>query len=125
MNNINRERVNRAFRNGTENFSEKDLHKVMANSAKAEAKAGKLGEQFENFKLLWSLLKDYYNKQYPNAPWKLVASIGFAVAYLVSPIDVIPDVLPIVGFVDDASVFALVIKAFESDINAYKIWKNK
>ena len=39
MNNINRERVNRAFRNGTENFSEKDLHKVMAKSAKAEAKA--------------------------------------------------------------------------------------
>ena len=125
MNDRNRERVNQAFSKGTENFSEKDLHKVMADSKKAEAKAGKLGEQFENFKLLWSLLKDYYNKQYPNAPWKLVASIGFAVAYLVSPIDVIPDVLPVVGFVDDASVFALVIKAFESDINAYKAWKNK
>lgn len=96
----------------------------MEESDKAEAKAGKLGAQFENFKLLWALLKDYYTKQYPHVPWKFVASIGFAVAYLVAPIDVIPDVIPVLGYVDDASVFGLVIKAFESEINTYRAWKN-
>ena len=97
----------------------------MADAEIAENKGGKLGEQFENFKLLWALLKDYYNKVYPNAPWKLVAAIGFAVAYLVSPLDVIPDFIPVAGFIDDASVFALVVKGFESDITDYKNWLKK
>ena len=120
-----KERVNQAFSHGANNFSQQDLEKVMKDSETAEAKGGKLGEQFENFKLLWALLKDYYNGKYPNAPWKLVAAIGFAVAYLISPIDVIPDFIPIAGFVDDASVFALVVAAFDSDIKAYKEWMNK
>ena len=125
MNDSEKEQVGQAFQYGAENFSEKDLDKVMADSETAEKKGGKLGKQFENFKLLWSLLKDYYNKDYPNAPWKLIAAIGFAVAYLISPIDVIPDVLPVVGFVDDASVFALVMAGFDSDIKAYKAWLSK
>ncbi|MBR1965877.1 MAG: DUF1232 domain-containing protein [Lentisphaeria bacterium] len=120
-----KERVNQAFEHGSNDFSEKDLDKVMADAEIAESKGGKLGEQFENFKLLWALLKDYYNKVYPNAPWKLVAAIGFAVAYLVSPIDVIPDIIPFAGFIDDASVFALVVKGFESDITDYKNWLKK
>ena len=126
MKEYEKERVNQSFEYGSANFTEKDLDKVMADAETAESKGSRLGEQFENFKLLWALLKDYYNKVYPNAPWKLVAAIGFAVAYLVSPIDIIPDVIPFVGFVDDASVFALVVKGFESDIAAYKEWlKNK
>ena len=120
-----KERVNQAFEHGTDNFTQKDLDKVMADAEIAESKGGKLGDQFENFKLLWRLLKDYYNKKYPNAPWKFIAAIGFAVAYLVSPIDVIPDFIPFLGFVDDAAVFALVVKGFESDITDYKNWLNE
>ena len=125
MKEAEKERVNQAFEYGAASFSETDLDKVMLDAEAAESKGGKLGEQFENFKLLWALLKDYYNKVYPNAPWKLVAAIGFAVAYLVSPIDVILDFIPFAGFIDDASVFALVVKGFESDITDYKNWLQK
>ena len=114
--------VQAAYSAGAESFTAQDLDKVMADSKIAETKGGNLGKQFENFKLLWSLLKDYYNGVYPNAPWKLVAAIGFAVAYLISPIDVIPDLIPFVGFIDDASVFALVVTGFQSDIDDYKTW---
>ena len=122
MNDREKGHVQAAYEAGAKSFTAQDLDKVMADSATAEAKAGMLGKQFENFKLLWSLLKDYYNKKYPNAPWKLIAAIGFAVAYLISPIDVIPDVIPFLGFVDDATVFALVIAGFQSDIDDYKAW---
>ena len=117
--------VEESYKYGAQNFTRADLDKVMAASATAEKKGGSLGDQFENFKLLWSLLKDYYNDKYPSAPWKMIAAIGFAVAYLVSPIDVIPDFIPVLGFVDDASVFALVVAAFQSDIDAYKAWLSK
>ncbi len=117
------EQVKQQYQQGVENFTEKDLDKVMADTEIAEKKGSKLGEQVENFRLLWNLLKDYYNKVYPRAPWKLIAAIGFAVTYLVSPADVIPDFLPIIGFIDDAAVFALVVKGFESDISDYKEWQ--
>ena len=117
------ERISETFQQGTSNFTEADLAKVMKDEEKKKKKASKLGEQFKNFILLWDLLKDYYKGNYKTAPWKLIASIGFAVVYLVSPLDVIPDILPVVGFVDDTAVFAMVVAAFQADINAYKEWK--
>ena len=117
------ERVNQSFVHGVESFTEEDLEKVKADAETAEKKAEFLGKQFENFKLMWSLLQDYWAREYTDVPWKLIAAIGFAVAYLVSPIDVIPDFIPFVGFVDDAAVFALVISAFQAELDEYKEWK--
>ena len=126
MNNLNesdQERVSQTFEKGVETFTEEDLEKVKADAETAEKKAKSLGGQFESFQLTWSLLQDYWAGRYTSIPWKLIAAIGFAVAYLISPIDVIPDFIPIIGFVDDAAVFALVISAFQSEIDDYKEWK--
>ena len=99
MNDRERAHVQAAYEAGVESITPQDLEKVMKDSATVEAKGGRLGKQFENFKLLWSLLKDYWNKNYPHAPWKLIAAIVFAVVYLVSPLDVIPDAIPLLGFI--------------------------
>ncbi len=123
MNRNDQERVNESFARGVEGFTEEDLEKVRKDGAVAEEKSSNLGKQFESFKLTWSLLQDYWAGDYKNVPWKLLASIGFAVAYLVSPLDIIPDFLPVLGFVDDAAVFALVVSSFQSELDAYQEWK--
>ncbi len=125
LNESDQERVSQTFEKGVETFTEEDLEKVKADAETAETKAKFLGGQFESFQLTWSLLQDYWAGKYTSIPWKLIASTGFAVAYLVSPLDIIPDFLPIIGFVDDASVFALVVSSFQSELNAYKKWKKK
>lgn len=125
LNATDQERVNASVENGAKNFTQEDLKKVMDDSEKAQKKSFNLGDQFETFKVLWALLQDYWNGDYKDVPWKLIAAIGFAVAYLVSPIDVIPDFIPIAGFVDDAAVFALTLAAFQSEVDAYKEWKAK
>ena len=125
LNESDQERVSQTFEKGVETFTEEDLEKVKADAETAEKKAKFLGGQFESFQLTWSLLQDYWAGKYTSIPWKLIASTGFAVAYLVSPLDIIPDFLPIVGFVDDATVFALVVSSFQSELNAYKEWKKK
>ena len=79
MNSQDQERVNESFSKGVEVFTEDDLEKVRKDSATAEEKSAKLGEQFESFKLTWGLLQDYWAGNYKNVPWKLLASIGFAV----------------------------------------------
>lgn len=37
----------------------------------------------------------------PRTPWYAKALAGFVVAYALSPIDLIPDFIPVIGFLDD------------------------
>ena len=125
MNNLNdtdRERVGETFERGVNDFTEDDLNRVRENAETAEKKSSHLGQQIESFRLTWSLLQDYWAGAYTAVPWKLTAAIGFAMAYLVSPLDVIPDFI-LFGFVDDAAVFGLVVSAFQSELEDYKEWK--
>ena len=82
-----------------------------------------LGKQLDNFLLLWDLQKDYHNGIYKIASWKLIAAKGFAVVYRLSPIDVIMDEISVPSLVDDATVIALVVRVFQSEIDTYKEWK--
>jgi len=123
LNDTDRERINTTFEYGTRNFTEEDLEKVKENGESAEKKSENLGDQSGSFATLWSLLQDYWAGEYKAVPWKFLAAIGFAATYLVSPLDIVPDFIPFVGFVDDATVFALVVSSFQSEIDSYKKWK--
>lgn len=55
-------------------------------------------------RVLWHAL------QHPQAPrWLKLGAIG-TVAYLLSPIDLIPDVLPVIGIVDDVVVVSMALR---------------
>ena len=122
LNESDRERVDQTFQQGIDSFTKDDLNKVMEDAETAKRKSTHLGKYIESFHLMWSLLQDYWAGKYTAIPWKLTAAIGFAMAYLVSPPDVIPDFI-LFGFVDDAAVFGLVVSAFQSELEDYKQWK--
>ena len=48
----------------------------------------------------------YYVMQKPELPAKVKTVIMGALAYLVLPVDVVPDLLPVVGYTDDVAVLA-------------------
>ena len=48
-----------------------------------------------------------------------------ALLYVLSPIDLIPDFIPVVGYVDDALVVAVCIKLVQADLDKYRDWKLK
>jgi len=77
----------------------------------------------QKIKLLIELLKQYRTGEYKIIPWKSVAAIIFTLLYIINPLDIIPDVLPFVGYVDDLSVFMALYKLIDKDIEAYKGWK--
>ena len=106
-------KVDAAFVEGRADFSETKLTEVLNESDTAHEKAAKHLTGFsEEFKLVWSLLTDYRSGAYRDVPWKFIAAAGFAVLYLVNPLDVIPDVLPVVGYVDDVYAFGIVLRYF-------------
>ena len=56
------------------------------------------------------LLTAYYCAFDRDTPLQVKAALLAALAYFVLPIDFIPDVLPILGFTDDAAVLATAIR---------------
>lgn len=66
--------------------------------------AGKIG-----IKLVNEAFELYYVTKKPECPMKVKAVIYGALAYLALPIDAIPDMLPVVGYTDDAAAIAMAI----------------
>ena len=63
-----------------------------------------------------NLLAAYYCAFDRTTPLQVKATLVAAIAYFVLPIDAIPDVLPVVGFTDDAAVLAIAINLAASHI---------
>ena len=62
------------------------------------------------------LLAAYYCAFDRDTPRPVQAALIGALAYFVLPFDVIPDMLPVLGFTDDAAVLATAVKLVASHI---------
>lgn len=85
--------------------------------------SGKLQRFSSDIRLMFSMLRDYWQGNYREVPWKSVAAIAGALVYVMNPMDVIPDLIMGFGFIDDAGVVALCLKMVESDLLRYAAWK--
>jgi uncharacterized membrane protein YkvA (DUF1232 family) len=64
------------------------------------------------------LLASYYCAFDQQTPRHVQAALLGAIAYFILPFDFIPDVLPVLGFTDDAAVLATAIRLVASHITA-------
>lgn len=78
---------------------------------------------WHNIHLLFSMVRDWVNGDYPMISKKAVATIIAGIIYFVSPIDLVPDWLIGAGLVDDAAVLGLIINQLDKEIKRYKEWK--
>jgi uncharacterized membrane protein YkvA (DUF1232 family) len=77
----------------------------------------------ERFFTLGRLLRAYAQGEYREIPWKSLLLIVAAILYFINPIDLIPDLLPLVGLTDDVGVLFLVYKSIGSDIDKFLEWE--
>ncbi len=75
------------------------------------------------FNLFIAFVKDYWTKQYRRAPYGILAAIVFTLIYVFNPLDLVPDVLPVIGQIDDAAVFGACLLLVEQDLLVYKKWR--
>lgn len=104
----------------------KDIADVAAQAERVKsifAKVGKLSGYVKDIVNTLSLLKDYTSGAYTQVPWRIVAALTGAVFYVFNPLDLIPDLVPLFGFADDATVFAAVMSFAKIDIASYLAWK--
>ena len=108
-------------------------HKFDSDINRAAANADEIGSKFarqcalrslmENGMLMVSLVKDYVTGAYREVPYWVMGVTGMALVYVLSPVDVIPDVIPGVGYLDDAAVVAFALRLIEKELERYKQWK--
>ena len=110
---------------GAEKMTEKDVEKVVDKSEEINQKftsRGPLKRFVEDGKLLIALVKDYRAGGYRQTPFGIIAAIVFSLIYVFNPFDLVPDVLPFIGAVDDATVVGACLILVEKDLQKYKNW---
>ncbi len=83
----------------------------------------KVGKKLSNVPILVSLVRSYVRRDYQDIPIGSIIAIVSALIYFVSPIDLIPDNIPVIGYIDDVAVLAFVWTMVEGDVEEYKKWQ--
>ncbi|MBS1493460.1 MAG: DUF1232 domain-containing protein [Bacteroidetes bacterium] len=116
------------LRKKSSNVSNKDVNKILRTEDNVKKRSDKLnknvfGKLLNQLSLSYEMIKDYKTKRYVDIPWRTIALIVGAVLYFINPFDIIPDILPVIGFTDDAVAFAAVFRSVQGDLLRYCEWK--
>lgn len=121
-----------------ENITESDVKKIVDNKDDILSKlstsgfkvgaiasqVGNVEQLIEDMKTMLEMVVDYVSGNYKEVPWNTIAAIVVALIYFLSPIDLIPDFIPIVGYTDDITVVLACIKYIKKDLDKYRNWKD-
>jgi len=121
------DRIDVAFvERGADGTSPADVERVVDRADDIEHRfqsKGPLARLLDDGRLLLALVKDAWSGRYREVPtWSLTAA-AFALLYVLNPLDLVPDALPVVGVIDDAAVVSLVLVLLEQDLQAYRAWR--
>jgi uncharacterized membrane protein YkvA (DUF1232 family) len=86
---------------------------------------GLLARLFQDLKLLLPLIKDYWKGAYRDISAKSIIIFVAGLAYIISPIDLIPDYIIGLGQIDDVAILGLSLYFLERDLQKYKQWKDR
>lgn len=84
-----------------------------------------IADTLEEVRIYILIVRDYLYKEYTNISKRSIVIMLLGLAYTVSPIDLIPDSLGVIGLVDDAAVLKLVRRLLNDEIEKYKDWRKE
>jgi curved DNA-binding protein CbpA len=82
-----------------------------------------LKSALRSVRVLYSLFKDAVNGKYKLPPAS-VAMIGGGLLYFILPADLIPDFIPVIGYLDDLAVLTTIMNTLHKEIGEYRIWQD-
>jgi uncharacterized membrane protein YkvA (DUF1232 family) len=92
---------------------------------KAKQQRASLSSLWDDLMALARLVTAWARKEYTAVPWRSILMAVGALVYFLDPFDAIPDAIPGFGYVDDASVIALVAGALKTDIERFVRWERE
>jgi len=80
-------------------------------------------EMWPYFQAMLRLIRAYSRGQYCDVTDDTLVVIIAAIIYAVNPLDVIPDALPALGYLDDATVIALAVRRSRQALDDFMTWE--
>jgi len=96
---------------------------VSAAVDKAEQHRGAIANIWEDLNSLVRIVRNWRSGDYREVPWRTLVFSTAAILYFLDPMDLVPDFIPVVGFIDDAAVIAWVMRAIRSDVSKFRDWE--
>lgn len=92
------------------------------NNATGEEGRKSLSDIWKKMQKLFFMVRDSLTNKYQELP-KAKVAIGIAVIlYVIMPVDLVPDVLPVFGFADDAALIAWFMRHAAKEVKQYESW---
>lgn len=99
--------------------------KTLLRKAKEKAAQNniKLKGVWSDFQTLLRFLQAWRRREYKEISWRTLLYSTAAVLYFVNPFDLIPDIVPLTGLVDDFAVITFALNAIQKDLLVFKKWE--
>lgn len=123
------EKTKKIWEKAKETASDSDKIKTTLSSAGKKLKklaenSSELKELKSKLEVLMRMIQAHLSGSYRSFPVSSLILVVFGLLYFVTPIDVIPDFIPALGFTDDASVVFLISKKLNKDIKRFLVWED-
>ncbi|MBP5621865.1 MAG: DUF726 domain-containing protein, partial [Thermoguttaceae bacterium] len=80
-------------------------------------------EAFESFTTIFRMVGAAASGEYLGLSKSTIACLVGSLLYCLSPIDVVPDVLPVVGLFDDAFVLSMTVNCVADELKTFRMWE--
>lgn len=110
---------------GSGRVLKRDVEELSKRTAETESRLRRLPRVIyrrarKQLRLLMGLVGDYVAGRYREVPWRAIATAAFAVLYFLNPFDLIPDFIPGIGFIDDATLISMAVAALRGELRRYE-----
>ncbi len=92
---------------------------------KIESSVQKYADIASRLNVLTRLTKAWRNKEYTEVSYVTVFLSVAILLYFVSPIDLVPDFIPIVGGLDDVLLLGFLLKMIDKEIERFLTWEKE
>jgi len=82
-----------------------------------------LKDVWEQLQLVINVLRDWVTGEYKEIPKRSLIILIAALLYFVTPADLVPDFIPLSGYLDDVTVLSFAYSQITKDLDRYKAWK--
>ena len=113
-------------KNKAEAFLKDDekIESLLQNFEKKMKLVPHVGGELANVSVMISMVRAYVKGEYKMPKRDIILLAVAGIIYVVNPVDLVPDTIPVIGLLDDVKILRMVLKWIRKDLNDYKHWRN-
>jgi len=99
------------------------LNEAADKLADENSKDNKFKQLFDVALTLVRMVRDYVKGDYREIQTSTIISGIAVLLYVISPLDLVPDFVPVLGFLDDLAIISWFMGKFKVEISHYRTWE--